>query len=216
MSAEELKIIEEKVDAVVNEQIQYPELKEKYMEWAELYEQDMNTWGYKSPLVAAREVSAILGNNKDARVLDVCAGTGMTGKAMYDAGYTNLEAFDGNPGMLEKAKEKKVYKAFHIGFLGDPINLPDNSFDMVTLFGALCDGHVNPDSFACFKEFTRIIKPGGHFIGGTVMGCLKDGYRQKVESAYGVLESEGLWEKLANKVATEGTYEEQVWIYRVK
>ena len=43
---------------------------------------DMNTWGYKSPIIAAREMKVILGDNMDGRILDVCAGTGLTGKAV--------------------------------------------------------------------------------------------------------------------------------------
>jgi len=215
VSKEELQIIVDKVEAVVNTTIQYPDMKAKYQDWAELYDHDMNTWGYKSPIVAAREMKGILGDNKDARILDVCAGTGMTGKAFFDAGYTNLEAYDGNPGMLEKAKEKNVYKAIHIAYLGEPMKLPDNSFDVVDVFGALCDGHVNPDCFGCFREFIRILKPGGHFIAGTVIDCLKEGYKKKIEAAYQALVDEGLWEPVANRLAYVDKYEEQVWIFKV-
>ena len=42
--------------------------------------QDGAIWGYKSPIVAAKEVAAILGSNKDARILDTCSGTGKTGE----------------------------------------------------------------------------------------------------------------------------------------
>ena len=38
MSAEEIKIIEEKVAGVVDEKLNFSQLKEKYIDWADLYE----------------------------------------------------------------------------------------------------------------------------------------------------------------------------------
>ena len=57
---------------------------------------------------------------------------------------------------------------------------------------------------------------GGHFIAGIEKGTLKEDYKKKVEVSFQELLDEGLWELVANKVSNEGTYEEQVWIYKVK
>ena len=51
----------------------------------------MNIWGYKSPQVAVNEFSALLGSNKNSRILDVCAGTGMTGQFVSTADYLSFE-----------------------------------------------------------------------------------------------------------------------------
>jgi len=216
MSAEELELVEKRIAEVVQENIKYEDLEKKYDEWAKLYDHDMDVWGYKSPAVAAKEVAAILGANKSARILDVCAGTGMTGKFIYEAGYQNIDATDGNAKMLEEARSKNVYKNLFVAYLGKPIAVPDNAYDVISLFGGLCDGHIKEECFSCFRELIRITKPGGFFISGIEHSCLMDPYRQKLESAFQQLVDEGLWEFVANKISKEGSYDEQVWIYKVK
>ena len=39
----------------------------------------MGTWGYRAPQVAAAQALKLLEGNKNAKILDVCAGTGLIG-----------------------------------------------------------------------------------------------------------------------------------------
>ena len=62
---------------------------------------------------------------------------------LTERGYTNIDALDGSRGMLEKAKEKGIYKDYIHAWLGpEPIEDLENG-----------DVPLNVFVFACFVEF---------------------------------------------------------------
>lgn len=114
------------------------------------------------------------------KVLDVASGTGLTAvaiAAILDNPHY-LICLEPSQGMI-KESVKKLSNS-HIQGTADKISLADNSFDFLTMGFAL--RHVE-DLSASFKEYLRVLKPGGKLLimdvtqpQGTIYGLLFKAY----------------------------------------
>ena len=100
--------------------------------------------------------------------LDVCSGTGdmavLLSKLAKDA--TKVVSLDFSQPMLEKAKLKPEAKKIHFS-ISNACNLPfsNSTFDLVTISFATRNINVTRDVLLeYFREFYRVLKPGGKFI----------------------------------------------------
>ncbi len=136
------------------------ELEERYDQWADEYDQDLDTeFGWISPQAASQSLAKYVAN--DARILDAGAGTGLVGEVLAKMGYTNLVAMDLSQGMLDAAEKKGVYREFHKMALGDQLDYQTDEFDAVISVGVFTLGHAPAGSF---DELVRITRPGGHIV----------------------------------------------------
>ncbi|MGR9105466.1 MAG: class I SAM-dependent DNA methyltransferase [Gammaproteobacteria bacterium] len=189
----------------------------RYDQIADLYDTFTSSVGVMDAAeVAAGYVAKYV--PKEARILDIGAGTGAMGYFLYHhQGYRNLEALDISPGMLEEARKKNVYKALHRKELGVRWDFPDGAFDAVTCINMLPDPTaVSVD--VVFDEPIRLAKKGGHIVFTLVdMGVDKLGYTAKLAE----LQDAGLWQSvdISEKVkATDGWTKEltpRTYVYRV-
>ncbi len=152
---------------------------------------------------------------KDAKILDVGAGTGLAGKALNNLGYKHLTAMDMSSKMLEDAQKKEVYSEFYLMTLGEPLDIPDNLFDAIISVGVFTEGHAHPKSF---DELIRVTKQGG-FIIYTLRSDIyeNNGFKQKQS----FLEFENKWmlievsEKIQMLSKEKSVIFYQVWVYKV-
>jgi ubiquinone/menaquinone biosynthesis C-methylase UbiE len=97
--------------------------------------------------------------HKDNKILDIGAGTGKYSIYFYNEGYdvTAVELVKHNLRVLEK-KEPNI-KAYQ----GNALNLkfPDNSFDIILLFGPMYHLIDFEDKLKALKEAKRVLKPNG-------------------------------------------------------
>ena len=115
-----------------------------------------------------RKTARMAVNEGGGRWLDVCTGTGEM--AVYLGRLakqeTTVMATDFSPPMIYKAARKRG--AQEIAFiLADAKSLPfaDNTFDLVTTSFATRNLNVNRRNLIeSFREFHRILKPGGRFV----------------------------------------------------
>jgi len=129
-----------------------------YNKWAETYDKDLGQIDYNPPKITASELDALCSQNKDIRILDCAAGTGLVGKQLFDLGYRQIDALDASESMLSKAKEKNVYKQLYQDFLGtNRLKIEDCTYDALVGTGCFCEGHVKSD---CLPEMARVVKPG--------------------------------------------------------
>ncbi len=188
------------------------ELMDVYREWADRYDHDLlNEMGYIAPVVAGRLLLNYL-DDKVARVMDAGCGTGLVGEYLHQNGYLNIEGLDYSAQMLEKAREKRVYKTLSQGDLMSPLDITDNCYDAVISVGTFTCGHVGP---AALSELVRITKPGG-YICLTVrdQAWEEDNYHAEM----GQIEKNGLWKLL--EVSTEDYIQDEgssckVCIYQI-
>ena len=189
------------------------ELEERYDQWATEYDQDLDeVFAWNAPQNGANVLARLVA--RDAVVLDAGAGTGLVGKCLADAGFTNMAAMDLSQGMLDEARAKNVYSSFHQMTLGETLAFETGQFDAVISVGVFTLGHAPIHSF---DELVRVTKPGGYIVFSLRTDMVAEGY----QAYFDQLESAGKW-KLAE--ATEpfqplpkGEPEvfHQVWAFQV-
>jgi SAM-dependent methyltransferase len=136
------------------------DLQSRYDLWAEEYEKDVSSYGYKIPAVVAGFLGRYL-RPIDGTILDAGAGTGIMGEMLSLLSYQEMVAIDISPGMLELAKQKGIYREIHQMTLGKHLDFPDDFFAGVIATGVLSIGHAPPESFS---ELIRCTRPGGIII----------------------------------------------------
>ena len=137
------------------------ELAERYDEWAKEYDDDLeNTFVWLAPRRGAETLAEHVAD-KNARILDAGAGTGLVGVELQRLGYGDICAMDLSEGMLEEARSKGCYNDFQQMALGGRLDFEDDSYDAVVSIGVFTPGHAPPSSFV---DLCRITKPGGHIV----------------------------------------------------
>lgn len=113
----------------------------------------------------AAEIAIMGGGN---RWMDICSGTGKMAFRLsrFAEDKTMVVAADFCIPMMGEAQVKP--EARQIVFVGADVNeLPfrDETFDLITISFATRNININRDILTqCFREFYRILKPGGRFI----------------------------------------------------
>lgn len=141
-----------------------------YDGWAATYDEAMAAAGYRHPSICLALLARYLPRGA-APVLDAGAGTGLIGDWLGIMGYPHVEALDISLGMLERARAKGAYKAYHRLALGGTLPFADGSFAGVVSAGVFTTGHVGPEGL---DELVRICRPGGAIV-LTVKTTLWDG-----------------------------------------
>ncbi|XP_072043407.1 demethylmenaquinone methyltransferase-like [Amphiura filiformis] len=133
--------------------------------------------------------------DKDATILDVCAGTGLAGEQLKKLGYTKVDALDFSQAMLDLAKSKNIYR----NYICDSVQLhknnqiDDGAYNILCMNGGMLPGHITPDML---PEFTRITKHGGSIVFNITEASLKcyPGFSEEVvENALNSFVADGSW-----------------------
>lgn len=139
-----------------------------FAEVPKTYELVNHTLTLGMDIVWRKKAVAIAARRGGERWIDVCSGTGETANYLSRAAGNGTRVFatDFSMPMLEYALTKP--EAHRITFcLSDIRQLPfeDNSFDLVTLSFATRNINLNREILTeSFREFYRILRPGGCFI----------------------------------------------------
>jgi len=190
------------------------ELSEGYDAWAENYDSDVLSFGYKIPAIITGLIGRYISPNIDS-ILDAGVGTGILGETLITLGYKNPVGIDLSQGMLEMAHKKGIYRNLHRMTLGEHLDFPDNTFAGTASMGVFTLGHAPPESF---DELIRITQPGGHIIFSVRTDVyLEKGFKEKQE----ILEVEGKWRLIEKSKPFQGIPTEdseiynQIFVYRV-
>ena len=107
-----------------------------------------------------------LPKNKQARILELCCGTGRLTLPIAKEGYT-ITGVDITPSMLEKAKTKASKEGLVVEFIEADIrtlDLPDK-YDFIFIpFNSIHHLYKNEDLFMAFKAVKNHLKEGGLFL----------------------------------------------------
>lgn len=173
-----------------------------YCEWADNYDGDLlGEMGYVAPMITSKLLQNYL-DRKDARILDAGCGTGIVGELLHQDGYDNIEGLDYSQDMLNKAREKSIYKTLTQSDLTGSLAIEDATYDAIISVGTFTCGHVGPEAF---RELIRITRTGGHLC-FTVreQAWEEDDYRAKLRE----YENNGRWElqelRTADYIQQEG------------
>jgi SAM-dependent methyltransferase len=136
------------------------EIARLYDGWAASYDADMVAAGYRHPAIAGAMFARTVPRGAGP-VLDAGAGTGQIGELLAILGYGHVEALDISAGMLEVARAKGVYRAFHQLALGGPLPFPNGHFAGIISTGVFTSGHVGAEGL---PELIRSCAKGGVIV----------------------------------------------------
>lgn len=186
MSKSELGARQERLSEVYRHQGDPDRLAAYYDRWAELYDEDMGRLGYVNPAMVCGMAGRYI-EEREARILDAGAGSGIIGRLLALLGYRNLTAVDLSPGMLERAKALDVYQQLHRMDLGQPLRFADREFDACVASGVFTVGHAPARALA---ELARVVRPGGVLI----FSVTDQAYEETFADRMRALEAEGRWQ----------------------
>ncbi len=134
--------------------------REIYKNWAETYDAEtLGEFGWMGFKPAAEEFAKRI-SNKDARILDAGCGTGLSGTALSEQGFTNIHGCDLSPEMLEQAKKTGVYKSLTEVDLTNSINVKE-PYDAIFSCGVFGFGPPFPEHL---HHLIDILKSEGQAI----------------------------------------------------
>ena len=112
-----------------------------YADWAESYDAEVRANGYASPARCAAAL-ADAAQDPSAPVLDLGCGTGLSGEALREAGFTAVDGTDFSAEMMEIARRKGIYRDLRQGDLTDPIPAEPGAYANVAAIGVFSPGHA--------------------------------------------------------------------------
>lgn len=161
------------------------DLEGRYDEWAGRYDKNLvEEWEYKLPAFIGDLFMKYV-KDRNARILDAGAGTGLGGEYVSNNGHHDLSGIDMSRGMLAEARPKGIYRRLERMVLGERLDFPDDHFDATLSVGTI--GHAPPESF---DELIRITRPSGYIV-FSIRAAFYDEprFHRKLES----LEGAGIW-----------------------
>lgn len=119
------------------------ETQKMYAEWADSYEADVAAWGYATPArIAAALADRMPG---DVPVLDFGCGTGLSGKALAEAGFTVIDGTDVSPEMIARVDSEGIYRKTWLGTVGD-LDVDPGEYAAIAATGVISLGAAQPDT----------------------------------------------------------------------
>jgi predicted TPR repeat methyltransferase len=142
------------------------EVRRLYDDWAASYD-DVDVAGLMGHPSAARVadlVTEIAGPGAD--VLDAACGTGLVGAELAERGFTSIDGLDLSPGMIRRARRRRVYHDLGPADLRDGVPGASDKFDVVTCRGGFAPGHLGPRALTGLARVVR--------VGGVVVAAVDD------------------------------------------
>jgi SAM-dependent methyltransferase len=162
------------------------DLSNRYAEWAETYDEENATAGFRMPQLCSAFFARYVELACEA-ILDAGCGTGAAGDCLRILGYKNLVGVDLSDAMMARAERAGLYAALHRMVLGGPLDFPNHNFAAAIISGVFTEGHAPP---ASFDELIRICRPGAHLVFNVRQDVYEnDGFREKQDA----LERDGVW-----------------------
>ncbi len=135
---------------------------ELYSEWAATYDADLAAQGYVTPQRCASALAEFV-SDKSQPVLDVGCGTGVSGMALAETGFSNIDGTDINREMLAKAHGRGVYRKLSVSGLGEPLDVVPGNYVAIAAIGVIgtgaapveflheCLSHLQPGNLLVFS-----------------------------------------------------------------
>ena len=127
-----------------------------YRDWSSTYDEDVLSSGYVTPTRAAIALAPLV--DLTAPILDFGCGTGLSGLALRDAGFTAIDGTDITPEMLALARTKKIYRRLWQSEAGD-IGVTSGAYNTILAAGVVSLGAAPPETL---RRLIGILPTGGH------------------------------------------------------
>ncbi|MEM5541871.1 methyltransferase domain-containing protein [Sulfitobacter sp. AS92] len=110
-----------------------------YDEWASSYDDDIKAQGYATPERAAATLAEFL-HDKDAPIFDIGCGTGLSGAALKQVGFTTIDGGDVSAAMLAVAHKKDIYRKLLELEVDAPLPFAPGAYAAITAIGVIGPG----------------------------------------------------------------------------
>ncbi|XP_076323041.1 methyltransferase-like protein 27 [Tachypleus tridentatus] len=188
------------------------EMKEFYDSWANTYDEEISFFNYNGPKLMAKEFEK-LNVPKDAKLIDIAAGTGALGKELKALGYSCIDALDGTKGMLEVARKKNIYRNLFQFFFGceDKSPISEDTYDVAVSCGGIGPGHI---PYSAFHDILAMVKQGGLVCWITV-NPKEEEEIETFNSVLTELKDSGKWEAVQDPVRVEEVFKKEFSLFYV-
>ena len=112
-----------------------------YADWAARYDAELTAAGYASPARCAKALAALV-PDREAPILDIGCGTGLSGQALAAEGFATVDGVDFSPEMLAVARSKNVYRTLFEGDAANPLPGAPGDYAHATAVGVFSPGHA--------------------------------------------------------------------------
>jgi len=146
----------EAIDAALHLDGDSQKVKQFYADWAQQYNQDVNSVEYSGPMIAAKLLNQHL-SDKKARILDAGCGTGLVGVELQSLDYIHLDGFDLSLEMAELAAASGAYRQVtgNIDMMRAIEDFPQREYDALLSIGVFTLGHVPPQALEVLVKLVR-------------------------------------------------------------
>ena len=127
-----------------------------YRDWSLTYDEDVLSSGYVTPTRAAIALAPLV--DLTAPILDFGCGTGLSGLALRDAGFTAIDGTDITPEMLELARAKGIYRALWQS-TADDIGVKSGRYATILAAGVVSLGAAPPETL---RRLLDVLPSSGH------------------------------------------------------
>ncbi|MEM6354647.1 MAG: methyltransferase type 11 [Pseudomonadota bacterium] len=165
-----------------------------YDDWAENYDEEVSDNDYITPRRCA-EALAVHANDLGLPLADFACGTGLSGAAMREAGFTTIDGFDLSPGMLERARSLGLYRALEIADLSKPLTIKEKKYANAAAVGCITTDYM---PVTVIDDILGKLPSGGCFVfsvndhaaaDGAIQGRINElidcGWAELLHSEYG-------------------------------
>ena len=136
------------------------ETKELYKLWAKTYDEELVENKYLTPKRCAQALNQFA-DNKNKNVLDVGCGTGLSGRALLDEGFKNIDGTDFSEEMLNIASQKKIYKNLFLDDLNKSFSIKHSFYDYIVAAGIISPNHAREKTI---DFLLKTLKTNGLFV----------------------------------------------------
>ncbi|MEM7496423.1 MAG: methyltransferase type 11 [Pseudomonadota bacterium] len=112
-----------------------------YDDWAASYDDELGEHAYVTPERCAAALAAHA-SDRAQPVADFACGTGLSGAALRDAGFTTIDGFDLSPGMLDKARALGIYRNLAVADLSKPLKLKAGVYANAAAVGCITTDYM--------------------------------------------------------------------------
>ena len=133
-----------------------------YEAWADTYDEEITENNYAQPSRCASAL-AQFSTIDEINVLDIGCGSGLSGLALNDFGFKNIDGCDFSPSMLEKAKSTNVYQKLFLADINKELDIEEETYDAVCAVGVLAFAHVRTEAL---RQMLRVVKSKGLLVIG--------------------------------------------------
>jgi predicted TPR repeat methyltransferase len=130
-----------------------------YSRWAASYDEELTRQGYRTPRRCADALRGFVAF--DAPVLDIGCGTGLSGRAFADVGFTDLTGTDVNAEMLAIAETAQVYRHTRVTDVDDPFPFVPGTYAAIAAVGVI---GVGAAPAPLLPRTLAALAPGGHLV----------------------------------------------------